>query len=319
MKIFVDDGSTNVKMKWSDAEGNEQTLLSPNSFKRQWSVPFGAQPVYNYVINGEQFSYDPVTPDAVITTNIAWQYSDVNVVAVHHALLLTGLKPGEVDITVTLPLSEYYDRQNQPNAEAIERKKQSLMRPVELNGGVTFTVKSVEVMPESIPAGFSILNDLDPLESLLIVDLGGTTLDISQVMGKMSGISRIFGDSSVGVSMMTVAVKDALKMARTSGSSYLADDIIIHRHDRDYLSRRVNDVTRMADIMETLENSEKLLTRRVLDVVSTFSGYTHVLVIGGGSEIIADALRAHCNLRNERFYKSSTSQFDLVNGMFAIG
>ncbi|MGQ7189293.1 plasmid segregation protein ParM domain-containing protein [Escherichia sp. HC-CC] len=40
----------------------------------------------------------PISPDAVVTTNIAWQYSDVNVVAVHHALLTSGLPVSEVDI-----------------------------------------------------------------------------------------------------------------------------------------------------------------------------------------------------------------------------
>lgn len=70
------------------------------------------------------------------------------------------------------------------------------------------------------------------LDSLLIVDLGGTTLDISQVMGKMRGISRIYGDSTLGVSLMTGAVRDALSLARTKGSSYLADDIIIHKNAR---------------------------------------------------------------------------------------
>ncbi|MCZ5509297.1 plasmid segregation protein ParM [Escherichia coli] len=64
-----------------------------------------------------------MSPDAVVTTNIAWQYSDVNVVAVHHALLTSGLPVSEVDIVCTLPLTEYYDRNNQPNTENIERKK----------------------------------------------------------------------------------------------------------------------------------------------------------------------------------------------------
>ncbi|WP_019106805.1 plasmid segregation protein ParM domain-containing protein, partial [Pantoea ananatis] len=73
---------------------------------------FGDKPVFNYTMNGEQYSYDPIAPEAVKTTNIAWQYSDVNVVAVHHALLQTGLKPSEVDITVTLPLTEFYDHNN---------------------------------------------------------------------------------------------------------------------------------------------------------------------------------------------------------------
>lgn len=42
-------------------------------------------------------------------------------------------------------------------------------------------------MPESIPAGYEVLQELDELDSLLIIDLGGTTLDIS-------GNGEIIGD-----------------------------------------------------------------------------------------------------------------------------
>lgn len=318
MKIFMDDGSTNIKMKWK-ADGEIRQMISPNSFKPQWSVPFGAQPVYNYGMNGEQYSFDPVAADAVVTTNVAWQYSDVNVVAVHHALLQTGMVPCEVDITVTLPLSEYYNRDNQADNEAIRRKEQSLMRPVTLNGGKTFTVRSVAVMPESIPAGFSVLQTMDPLESLLIVDLGGTTLDISQVTGRMSGITRIYGDSTIGVSLMTSAVRDVLRVARTHGSSYLADEMIIHRSDDSYLAARINDTTRLPEVKSTLTESENRLTKRVLNAVSSFEGYTHVMVIGGGAEIVAGAIREHCGIRPERFFKTDSPQYDLVNGMFEIG
>lgn len=318
MKIFMDDGSTNIKMKW-EADGEIRQMISPNSFKPQWSVPFGAQPVFNYSMNGEQYSFDPVAADAVVTTNVAWQYSDVNVVAVHHALLQTELVPCEVDITVTLPLSEYYNRDNQPDNEAIRRKEQSLMRPVTLNGGKTFTVRSVAVMPESIPAGFSVLQTMDPLESLLIVDLGGTTLDISQVTGRMSGITRIYGDSTIGVSLMTSAVRDVLRVARTHGSSYLADEMIIHRSDDSYLAARINDTTRLPEVKSTLTESENRLTKRVLNAVSSFEGYTHVMVIGGGAEIVAGAIREHCGIRPERFFKTDSPQYDLVNGMFEIG
>ena len=140
----------------------------------------------------------------------------VIVVAVHHALLTSGLPVSEVDIVCTLPLTEYYDRNNQPNTENIERKKANFRKKITLNGGDTFTIKDVKVMPESIPAGYEVLQELDELDSLLIIDLGGTTLDISQVMGKLSGISKIYGDSSLGVSLVTSAVKDALSLARTS-------------------------------------------------------------------------------------------------------
>lgn len=193
------------------------------------------------------------------------------------------------------------------------------MREIELNGGETFKIRSVSVMPESIPAGYEFLKDLDPLESLLIVDLGGTTLDISQVRGRMSGISRIHGDASIGVSLMTSAVRDALRAAKTPGSSYLADDIIIHRHDDKYLRSRINDSLRIELIKDIIRETENRLMPRVINAIDSFAGYTHVMVIGGGAEIIADEVKKHCGLRPERFFKTKTSQFDLVSGMYAIG
>lgn len=318
MKIFIDDGSTNIKLQWNDA-GQVKQSISPNSFKREWAVAFGGQQAYNYMLNGEQYSFDPISPDAVVTTNVAWQYSDVNVVAVHHALLNSGIEPCEIDVVVTLPLAEYYDKNNQPNEANIQRKKDNLLRPVELNGGKTFSIRCVEVMPESIPAGFEVVKNLNELDSLLIIDLGGTTLDISQVMGKMRGISRIYGDSTLGVSLMTSAVKDALSVARTKGSSYLADDIIIHRNDSAYLASRINDTSRIELVHDAMAAAHGRLVNRVIEAVSRFEGYSHVMVIGGGAELISGAVKKHCAVRDERFYKTSSSQFDLVNGMYLIG
>ena len=318
MKVFIDDGSTNIKLQWK--EGKEvRRAISPNSFKREWGVTFGAERVYNYTLNGEKYSFDPISADALVTTNVAWQYSDVNAVAVHHALLCTGLTPCEVDIVVTLPLTEFYDRDNQPRTDNIRRKQQNLMRPVVLNDGETFTIRSVEVMPESIPAGFSVVRDLDELDSLLIVDLGGTTLDISHVRAKMRGISRIFGDAGLGVSLMTQEVRAAMTVAGTRGSSYLADELIINRNDEGYLQRRINDTSRLTVVRDALRESHHRLVGRVIDAVRGFDGYSHVMVIGGGAELIADALRVSCGVRDERFFRSDDPQFDLVNGMYAIG
>lgn len=110
MRIFVDDGSTNIKLAWME-EGAVKTLISPNSFKPEWSmtlltdssVPASA----NYEIDGEKYSFDQLSPDAVRTTETRYQYSDVNVVAIHHALMQSGIEPQPVDVVVTLPLGEY--------------------------------------------------------------------------------------------------------------------------------------------------------------------------------------------------------------------
>lgn len=317
-KVFIDDGSTNIKMKWKDGD-EVKKAISPSSFKRGWSVAFGSQDSFNYTLNGDTYSYDPISSEAVVTTNINYQYSDINVIAVHHALLSSGMKGKEVDIVVTLPLSEFYDRSNQPNVQNINRKRDSLMRPVTLNGGEAFTIRNVDVMPESIPAGYSVAKGLEDLDSLLIVDLGGTTLDISHVRAKMRGISKIYGDSGLGVSLITSAVKDALAIARTKGSSYLADEVIINRNNPQVLEKRINDFSQHQMVLKTLEDSRKILSKRVLEAINMFNGYSHVKVIGGGASLIADDVKSHLDLRPNRFFVSDEPQFDLVNGMFEIG
>ncbi|MCL6336332.1 recombinase [Pectobacterium carotovorum subsp. carotovorum] len=317
-KVFIDDGSTNIKMKWKNGD-EVKKAISPSSFKRGWSVAFGSQASFNYTLNGDTYSYDPISSEAVVTTNINYQYSDINVIAVHHALLNSGIKDKEVDIVVTLPLSEFYDRNNQPNVQNINRKRDSLMRPVTLNGGEAFTIRNVDVMPESIPAGYSVAKELEDLDSLLIVDLGGTTLDISHVRAKMRGISKIHGDSSLGVSLITSAVKDALAIARTKGSSYLADEVIINRNNPKVLEKRINDYSQHQMVLKNLEDSRKVLSKRVLEAINMFNGYSHVKVIGGGASLIADDVKNHLDLKPNRFFVSDEPQFDLVDGMFEIG
>lgn len=318
MKIFIDDGSTAIKLAWKTADGM-QTLLSPNSFKPEWSTPFGNQAPANYLLDGERYSFDPVSPEAIRTTHTRYQYSDVNVVAIHHALLKIGLPAQEIDVEVTLPLGEYLDEHNQPNLDNIRRKQRNVMRTVALNGAQTFTVRNVRVMPESIPAGFDIVKDLDELDSLLIVDLGGTTLDVAQVRGRFTGITQTFCDPGIGVSLMTEAVKAALAAANTRASSLFADDLILHRRDVPYLRTRVNDASQFDAVLNALQEKEALLCRRVQRAVAQFSGFTHALVIGGGAEIVADAVRDAAAVPDSRFFKTPASQFDLVTGLYQMG
>mgnify|MGYP000213340972 CR=1 FL=1 len=193
MRIFIDDGSTHIKMLW-EQHGKTFTHISPDSFRRGWSATFGNGKPFNYTADKEKYSFDLISTDTLTTSNIEWQYSQLNAVAVHHALQTSGLAPQCVDIVVTLPLAEFYDEDAQYRLDNIERKKQRLLQPVVLNNGHLFTITRITVRPESIPAGIGLCDQLSPSNSVLIVDLGGTTLDISQVTGQMTSVSRIAGD-----------------------------------------------------------------------------------------------------------------------------
>ncbi|WP_222149645.1 plasmid segregation protein ParM domain-containing protein, partial [Escherichia coli] len=87
MKIFCDDGSTNVKLAWFEGK-TLKSAVSVNSFRHNWKVEgLGSSRTYNYLLDGRKYTYDPVSEDAISTTHIEYQYSDTNVLAVHHALL----------------------------------------------------------------------------------------------------------------------------------------------------------------------------------------------------------------------------------------
>ena len=318
MRIFIDDGSTNIKMLW-EQDGETRTHICPNSFKRGWSATFGAGKPFNYIIDDEKYSYDLISPDVLPTNNVEWQYSPLNVLAVHHALLTSGIEPQEVEIVVTLPLAEFYDDDAQYNMKNIERKKASLMRPVTLNKGQVFTIKKVTVRPESIPAGIGLCDSLVPAHSVLIVDLGGTTLDVSMVAGQMTAVSRVFGDSNLGVSLVTKEVRQALAKANTETSNYNVDQLIINRDDEDYLTDNINDPSAIDDVKKAISSSIERLRTRVLDVISDFKGYTHVLVSGGGAPLVADAIREQVNIRDDRFFVADDPQLALVYGLKSIG
>lgn len=318
MKIYVDDGSTSIKVKWE--EGDDKRLAVPTAFKRGWKADFGNSNIVNYDIDGEKYSFDRHDSTALNTNNIEWQYSAANTLAVHHALLQTGIEPQTIDIVVTLPLSEYYDTNKQINKENIQRKKSSLMRRVS-NSKETkmFKLDSITVRPESIPAGFEILSEMDTNQSLLIVDIGGTTLDISQISGQMTDVINIYGDPHTGVSLITEEVKNALIEAKTYTSNYMADLFIINRNNHDFFDKNINNPAKIKRVKESIESANRRLNERVIDSIRQFKGYSHVMVIGGGSELISQAIKDFCNVRQDRFFVSSHPQFDLVNGLFTMG
>lgn len=166
MKIFIDDGSTNIKLAQLE-DGDVKTLISPNSFKPEWSFSLldDAAPA-NYEIDGEKFSFDPLSADAVVTTETRYQYSDVNVVAIQHALQQTGLKAQPVDVIVTLPILNTLTPTIRKISKTLKERKKNVMREVRVQGSDAFVIRSVSVLPESIPAGFSVLAGLEDDESL---------------------------------------------------------------------------------------------------------------------------------------------------------
>ena len=136
------------------------------------------------------------------------------------------------------------------------------------------------------------------------------------VAGQMTSVSRIYGDPKLGVSLVTDAVKLALARANTDTSSYNVDQIIINRHDEEYLTDNINDPDAVSEVKKVINNS---MTTRVLTAIDSFKGYSHAIVIGGGAPLVADAIRERMGLREDRFVVAEEPQFALVRGLKIIG
>ncbi len=159
-----------------------------------------------------------------------------------------------------------------------------------------------------------------PSHSVLIIDLGGTTLDISMVAGQMTSVSRIYGDPKLGVSLVTDAVKLALARANTDTSSYNVDQIIINRHDEEYLTDNINDPDAVSEVKKVINNSIERLTTRVLTAIDSFKGYSHAIVIGGGARRWWPMRFVNVwGCARDRFVVAEEPQFAPVRGLKIIG
>lgn len=300
-KIYCDDGSTNVKLAWN--EGNElKTFISSNSFRHGWKVSDLNDNVFNYEIGTLKYTWDSVSSDAISTTNVEYQYGDLNLLSVHHALLNSGIAPQKIDLTVTLPLSEYYDHNSQKNIKNIERKKNNLLRNFRRNNKEVFHINSVEVMPESLPAAFSRLEEIKPTESetTLIIDLGGTTLDAGVIVGQFDDITAIHGNSRLGVSLVTRATQAALKNAESETSPLIADKVIKNRHDREFLKNIINNNSKIEHVIAEIENSISALSSLVINDLARFRNVNRIFLVGGGAYLIEGAIRQSWSLQHDR-------------------
>lgn len=319
MRIFCDDGSTATKTTFFAADGSLKTTICEYSFRSGWKVDgFGSSAPFNYTVDGQKFTFDPVSAEAISTTNIEYQYSNENLLAVHHALLQTGIPPQAVTLWVTLPVSEYYTPDSQKNTANIERKRQNLMRPISVNKGTAFTFSSIHVLPESLPSVFNQLltDNVGELETSLVVDLGGTTLDCGAIVGQYDSVSKVSGEPGIGVAQVTQAVLNILKQAGSETSPLVANRLIRERSDDNLLRQVVNDATKIPLLKSTMTAAINSLAEQVIgSIQKQYKGFNRIYLTGGGASLIAPAIKAAWPNLGEKIRVLDSSQTALVEAI----
>ncbi|CTS78739.1 plasmid segregation protein ParM [Escherichia coli] len=172
-------------------------------------------------------------------------------------------------------------------------------------------------MPESLPAVFTrlVADNVGQYEKSLVIDLGGTTLDVGVIVGQFEDVSAVHGNPDIGVSMVTKATLTALKMASSDTSPMIADELIKNRKNLDFVGQVVNEVSKLNLVLDTIDTAINKLGELVVDDLLQYRNVNRVYIVGGGAALIADAVRKTWNHLGEKVVLMDEPQTALVQAI----
>lgn len=83
--------------------------------------------------------------------------------------------------------------------------------------------------------------------------------------------------------------------------------MIIHRQDKDWIEHRLPDDKLRKAFSEAFAEKERILINRVIDALDRFTGFTHVMCVGGGAKLISEAVKGDQRAVRPVLYEQGTS------------
>lgn len=292
--IVVDDGSAQGIGAWycEDTQTIKFQVVQSMIGLTVDTDPVGNPLDNSYEVDNEEYCVSPSLTSPVTTKRATYQTSVENRVLVHEVLRKAGFGGKTVDIMCTLPISQYYvGGSHRKNEELILAKKQNLMGEIKnINGVPLAKINASFIAPESI-SGFMdhAINEkgewvvhLKEGEVALVVDIGGTTTDMSIVSGNGSPQKRY--SEPVGVFDIAEALRTEMITAGKAKS--------LPRAHLDAVLR--TGMYRGADCKELIRTASRKVMLTILSKMHEFSddasAFEVVILVGGGAAIIGKAL-----------------------------
>ena len=281
--VVLDDGSSQIKGT-REVSGKivEKVVTS--------SVVDDVRPGKNFdahdgswEIDGQKYTVDASFADRIPTNNSdRYQFSKMNTVLIHETLRQMGLGGKEVELCVTMPVNMFF-KNNLRDKEAIEQKKSACMRKIEnLAEHEPATITTVKVFPESVCAVWDWVyddqgNEVNDGNRILVVDVGGTTTDISVVAGDDS--IEYATTLPIGVEKIREKIADLMrdKNGISRPTAPQLDEILKNRSCGE-------DIIRKACAPAVRDIAQKLSTHQAAE------SYDAILYVGGGAELFGQAL-----------------------------
>ena len=292
--VVVDEGSAQAIAAWYDEKTKTiNSHLIPSMIGMEVDTDPVGNPLDNsYEVDGEEYCVSPSLKSPVTTKRDTYQISVENRVLVHEVLRQAGFGGQSIEVMATLPITQYFvGSSHHRNDELIAQKKRNLLGDISnINQVPLAQIKNCLVAPESIPGFFDYaINDkgewtytLEPGQTAMVVDIGGTTTDMSIVSGVGSPQKR--HSASVGVYDIAEALATEMisnGKAKTLPRAHL-DAVLRTGQYRGF------------DCTDMIAKAAKRVVAEILNKMQEFESdpmaLEKILFVGGGAALIGDTL-----------------------------
>ena len=292
--VVIDEGSAQAKATFRTMDGEIVTRIVPARVAEQAKVDLNgyAESAYfteeggEYTVNGDF--------DDIIRTNIpSYQTSEANRALIHETLRIAGFGGDSVRVAVTLPMNQFFSKvRGAPvNQKLIAKKKRNVLGGIKSASGKPLAeIIDCKVYPEGIPALFDTIRDdsgslkpgFEEGMKILVIDIGGTTTDVSVVTP--NGTIESYDSFNTGV--LTVAERFSELAAPEFGLKRipraLAEQALKTRHLKNM------------DVSELVSRASRTVMMTILReleaMVSTPELLDKVLIVGGGAALMGKEL-----------------------------
>ncbi|WP_420588264.1 plasmid segregation protein ParM domain-containing protein [Bacterioplanoides sp.] len=292
--IVVDEGSAQgIGAYYCETEKKIKFCMVPAMIGLTVDTDPVGNPLDNsYEVDGDEFCVSTNLTSPVTTKRASYQTSVENRVLIHEVLRKAGFGGQEITVMCTLPITQYFMGDSyRVNKELVLAKKRNIMGDItSINDVPLARIKNSIIAPESI-SGFldhvidetgEWLIQMDEGQTALVIDIGGTTTDMSVVDSIGSPQARHSepkGVFDIADSLRTEMIAEGL--AKSLPRAHL--DAVLRSGT--YRGRSCRDL---------IKKASHTVMREILSRMQTFgddeNAFEYVIFVGGGAAIIGEEL-----------------------------
>ncbi|AZL83398.1 hypothetical protein EIJ81_00600 (plasmid) [Aliivibrio salmonicida] len=305
LDVYNDDGSSGSKMSVpelnipasSETVNGNKPGYTPNWFKFHRAPDNSKECQFEVVLEPGtrpvRIMHSPTAVDAIKTNDSSFQYDYRCVLAVHTALHEMGVPTDrDLHLHVTLPVSDFFDENNNKNIVNVERKRKVLLESnVSIIGERKLhSIKKVSVYPESVTVAATALQHLviDELDHTAVYDIGFTTTDEVIISGQFTGIhaskGHAFGMSIAYENLKSVC--DRYHLPNSQGYVMTIFESLMPTHenptpDESRAQRQLKNA--FVEFKQVAIDSQIEVANKICELINARKPLMRVVLTGGGS------------------------------------